>query len=206
MSNEKKVPKVLQYLALGDSYTIGEGVMEAQSFPFLLAKHIQSISTMVNTTVVAQTGWTTSELIAAIDKAPLLPSYDLVSLLIGVNNQYRGIDIAVFKVEFLALVQQSILFAKGDKSKVFLISIPDYGFTPFGVAQQEKISATIDLYNDYCKYLADSMGIKYFYITAISRQGLADPTLLAADGLHPSEKMYQLWVDSMKTDIAPKIS
>jgi acyl-CoA thioesterase-1 len=204
MTNNQQASKVIQYLALGDSYTIGEGVKAAQSFPFLLAKNINA--TLVNPTVLAQTGWTTTELISAITKAQLSPCFDLVSLLIGVNNQYRGLDLEVFKTEFLALVHQAIFLAKGDKNNVFIISIPDYGYTPFGVAQQIQISKDIALYNDYCKSIADALGIKYFYITTISNLGLAEATLLTSDGLHPSEKLYQLWVDMMKTDIAQKIS
>lgn len=189
------------YLALGDSYTCGEAVEQAQSFPYLLAKVFKQENIAFAPSIVAQTGWTTNELEQALEVANLPATFDLVSLLVGVNNQYRGLDIEVFKTEFTRLLQKAIHLAKGNAHKVFVVSIPDYGYTPFGQAHQLKISQEINLYNGICKACAQMYGVKFFDITGISRQGLTAKKLLASDGLHPSGAMYQLWVDRFKSDV-----
>ncbi len=189
------------YLALGDSYTCGEAVDQAQSFPYLLAKVFKQENIALAPSIVAQTGWTTNELEQALEVANLPATFDLVSLLVGVNNQYRGLDIEVFKTEFTRLLGMAIHLAKGNAHKVFVVSIPDYGYTPFGQAHQLKISQEINLYNGICKACAQMHGVKFFNITGLSRQGLGFPNLLAVDGLHPSGEMYQLWVDSFKSDV-----
>jgi lysophospholipase L1-like esterase len=197
----EKIKPTISYLALGDSYTCGEAVEQAQSFPYLLAKVFKQENVALVPTIVAQTGWTTNELEQALDAANLPATFGLVSLLVGVNNQYRGLDIEVFKTEFTRLLGMAIHLAKGNAHKVFVLSIPDYGYTPFGQAQQLKISEEINLYNAICKETAQIYGVKFFNITDISRQGLGFPNLLASDGLHPSGEMYQLWVDSFKSDV-----
>lgn len=180
-----------KFLALGDSYTIGESVAEAERWPNQLAAKLE----IAQPHIIATTGWRTDNLKDAIEAANLKPEYDLVSLLIGVNNQYQGKPMAVFEREFEELLQTSIKLAQGKKKNVFVVSIPDYGYTPFGKAKQEKISAELDQYNASSKRIAARYGVKYFYITEISRNGLNDPELVASDGLHPSGKMYAQWVE-----------
>jgi lysophospholipase L1-like esterase len=180
-----------KFLALGDSYTIGESVAEAERWPNQLAVKLK----LEQPRIIATTGWRTDNLKDAIRAANLKPEYDLVSLLIGVNNQYQGKAIEVFEREFEELLQISIKLAKGKKKNVFVVSIPDYGYTPFGKAKQEKISDELDQYNAISKRIAARYGVKYFYITEISRKGFDDPELVASDGLHPSGKMYAQWVE-----------
>lgn len=184
-------PTEPKFLALGDSYTIGESVAEQERWPNQLAEKLK----IPAPTIIATTGWRTDNLKDAIDAASLKSEYDLVSLLIGVNNQYQGKPIEVYEREFEELLQMAIKLAKGKKKNVFVVSIPDYGFTPFGKPKQEKISTELDQYNAINKRIVAKYGVKYFNITEISRKGLEDAELVADDGLHPSGKMYTQWVD-----------
>lgn len=185
------------YLALGDSYTIGHAVPASERFPEQLMDSLWSDRTDKSLRVIATTGWTTDELQAGIDTATALGNdYDMVSLLIGVNNQYRSYPIDTYRVEFTALLEQAIAFADGDTSRVFVVSIPDYAYTPFGNGNAT-ISAGIDAYNAINKDITESYGVAYFDITPISREGLSDPALVAEDGLHPSGKQYGRWVSLM---------
>lgn len=184
-------PPETKFLALGDSYTIGESVAEAERWPNQLAAKLK----LAAPHIIATTGWRTDNLKDAIEAANLKPEYDLVSLLIGVNNQYQGKSIEIYEREFEELLQTSIKLAKGKKKNVFVVSIPDYGYTPFGKAKQEKISEELDQYNAINKRIAAKYGVKYFNITEISRKGLEDAELIAGDGLHPSGKMYAQWVE-----------
>lgn len=195
--------ETLSYLALGDSYTIGQSVAEEERYPVLLAKGLTETGIEIHDpTIIATTGWTTADLKRGIENARIEGNeYDLVSLLIGVNNQYQGTSAEEYKKEFRDLLLQAIDFAKGDKDRVFVISIPDYGYTPFGASRQEEISPEINLFNLMNKEVTVSLGLKYFDITPISRKGLSDPSLVAGDGLHPSGKMYQLWVDLMLVEV-----
>lgn len=183
--------KEFKYLALGDSYTIGESVAEAERWPNQLAQKFK----IPNPRIIATTGWRTDDLNGAIKSANLKNEYDLVSLLIGVNNQYQGKSAAQYEIEFEDLLKTAIQLAKGKSKNVFVVSIPDYGYTPFGKPKQETITPQIDEFNQINKRIADKYKIIYFNITDISRKGLDDPTLVAADGLHPSGKMYTLWVE-----------
>jgi len=140
----------------------------------------------------------------AIDIAKLKDEYNLVSLLIGVNNQYQGKSADQYAIEFEELLKTSIRLAKGNKENVFVVSIPDYGFTPFGQKNQSKISKEIDQFNEISKKITNQYHIKYFNITDISRQGISDPTLVAGDGLHPSGKMYALWAQRIAKEITLK--
>lgn len=186
----------LKYLALGDSYTIGESVLPAERWPVQLAESLRQKGKDVGEpTIIATTGWRTDNLKNAITIAKLKEEYDLVSLLIGVNNQYQGKPLDQYKIEFEELLQTAIRLAKGNKANVFVVSIPDYGFTPFGKPKQEKITRELDQFNEANKEITTQYGIQYFNITGISRKGLDDPTLVATDGLHPSGKMYRQWVD-----------
>lgn len=190
----KKGP--LRYLALGDSYTIGESVSENERWPVQLAKALTEKGTPVDTPkIIAVTGWRTDNLKNGINIAQLKGSYDMVSLLIGVNNQYQGKPADQYAIEFEDLLKEAIRFAGGKKEKVFVVSIPDYGYTPFGESKQESITQALDEFNAINHRITAENGVAYFNITDISRHGLEDPALVAKDGLHPSGKQYTLWVD-----------
>ncbi|MGB3464274.1 MAG: SGNH/GDSL hydrolase family protein [Cyclobacteriaceae bacterium] len=186
------------YLALGDSYTIGESVAESERWPNQLIE-------MVNTAtgaqfepveIIATTGWTTDELKSAItEAAPKEAGYDFVSLLIGVNNQYRGYPEAQFEKEFEELLKSAISFGK-NKNRVFVVSIPNYGVTPFAADKDtEKIAHEILAYNAICEKLARKYDVPFFDIFAISKSAISDETLIADDQLHPSGKMYTEWAE-----------
>ena len=198
------IPKTdtLHYLALGDSYTIGESVTVEDRYPVQLINSLSlSTTTEKDLTIIARTGWTTDNLQVGISSKPdLRTEYDLVSLLIGVNNQYRGYPIDTYTIEFRELLEQSIGFAGGDTSRVFVVSIPDYAYTPFGNGDPN-ISQGIDDYNAINAAITAEYGINYFNITPISRKGLDEPELVASDGLHPSGEQYQRWVQLMLEDV-----
>jgi lysophospholipase L1-like esterase len=186
----------IKYLALGDSYTIGESVSEAERWPVQLSEALRKKGKEIEgPRIIATTGWRTDNLGNAINIANLKPEYGLVSLLIGVNNQYQGKPIEQFRKEFEELLNVAIRLAQGKKENVFVVSIPDYGYTPFGKPNQGKISKELDDYNNISRNITGKYGVKYFYITDISRKGLDDPSLVASDGLHPSGKQYGEWVD-----------
>ncbi len=199
---EPPVAKQYSYLALGDSYTIGESVDPSERYPVQLADSLAKADLSVESVdIVARTGWTTAELQAGINQRTDLSSgYDLVSLLIGVNNQYRGYAIDEYTVEFQELLEQAIDFAGGNTDRVFVISIPDYAYTPFGQGNGN-ISSDIDAFNAVNQSITEDYNIRYFNITPISRQGLQEPSLVAADGLHPSGQQYSRWVSIMLHDV-----
>jgi lysophospholipase L1-like esterase len=188
----------LTYLALGDSYTIGESVALNESFPYQLVSQLNSAGLkFAQPEIIAKTGWTTGELQTAIKSAqPLKPTYDLVTLLIGVNNQYRGNSTITYRKEFKELLQTALSFAGGNKKHVFVVSIPDWGVTPFGKSSgrdQKIIAQEIDEFNAINKEETLAMGISYTDITPDSRLAATDNMLVANDGLHPSGKMYANW-------------
>lgn len=193
--------KPLTYLALGDSYTIGEAVTQQESFPFQLAEALNAESIAVAMPkIIAKTGWTTDELQAAIIADNDTKVYDLVTLLIGVNNQYRGLSQLVYRNEFKELLATAIKFAGGNTSKVFVVSIPDWGVTPFALSSNRdlaQISEEINGFNAINKVEALALGISYTEITAASRNAKNQQDLLANDGLHPSGIMYSQWVKSL---------
>lgn len=187
---------VINYLALGDSYTIGEGVDESLRWPIQLGSRLDSLAYNVESVrIIAQTGWTTTDLMKAIDAAEI-DNYNLVSLLIGVNNQYQHQSFEKFKIEFDILLDTSISLAK-DKGRVFVVSIPDYGVTPFGSSQSEVIGQELDQYNEYMSVRSDSEGIPFVDITEISRKLGDSDGALAADKLHPSGAQYSAWVSEI---------
>jgi lysophospholipase L1-like esterase len=193
-----------RYLALGDSYTIGESVAADETFPELLASELRDQGVNIKRPqIVATTGWTCDDLTQGIIDAPAGEfEYDMVSLLIGVNDQYQGKPFEAYEANFGKLVETAIGLAGGNKDRVFVVSIPDYAFTPFGQRKDPaKISKEIDAYNEVNKKVADDYKILYFDITPISRQGLIEPGLVASDELHPSGKMYASWVDLMAETI-----
>jgi len=190
------IAQKLQFLALGDSYTIGESVAASERWPAQLVSVLREKDIdIADPQIIATTGWRTDELKNAIEKAELGNHYDLVSLLIGVNNQYQGKPAEQYAVEFQGLLQTAVTLAGGKKENVFVVSIPDYGYTPFGQPRQQEITKALDQFNDLNKEIADRAGVKYVNITDISRNGLSQPDLVAGDGLHPSGKMYTLWVE-----------
>ena len=190
----------LSFLALGDSYTIGEAVPENDRWPVQLVEKLKVAGISVaDPEIIATTGWTTDELQKAIGETGDTKTYDLLSLLIGVNNQYRGYDLEVYKKEFKELLDQAIAFANEKPENVFVISIPDYGVTPFALEHNlnpEKIADELDQYNLEAQKIAQSKGVAFFDITEWSKGAKADPSLVTSDGLHPSGKMYANWVDT----------
>ena len=198
-NNSETTNQNFKLLSLGDSYTIGQSVCETCRFPKQLK---DSLTTKFNPDtnfelkVIARTGWTTSNLINAIKTENLLYNYDLVTLLIGVNNQYQGHPFSLYETEFPQLVNTSILLAKGDKTNVIVISIPDYAYTPYGNGN-ENISKDIDKYNEFAQAYCTINNISFVNITDITRQGLENPNLVASDGLHPSSLAYSFFVDRL---------
>jgi acyl-CoA thioesterase I len=188
--------KEYKYLALGDSYTIGESVCETCRFPEQLKKGLKDNFTndTFSLQIIAQTGWTTTNLISAINTTLPTNNYDLVTLLIGVNNQYQNKAFSVYEEEFPMLVNRAIGFAKADKSNVIVVSIPDYAYTPFGQGAAN-ISTAIDKYNDFAKLYCMQNNIKFIDITDVTRLGLVNTNLVASDGLHPSELAYTKFVE-----------
>jgi lysophospholipase L1-like esterase len=179
----------VRYLALGDSYTIGESVAAEQRFPVQLARELH----LGEPQIIAKTGWTTDELNAAIDAANVQGPFELVTLLIGVNNQYRGRDAEQYRGEFAALLQRAIGFAGGNARRVVVVSIPDWGVTPFAEGRDRaQIARDIDRYNAINREEAVRAGARYVDITPVSRGG--DAALVAEDKLHPSAQQYTEWV------------
>ena len=177
-----------RYLALGDSYTIGESVEPSERFPVHLARALN----LGQPQIIARTGWTTDELDAAIDAADPQGPFDVVTLLIGVNNQYRGRSADEYRTQFAALLRRAIGFAGGAAGNVIVVSIPDWGVTPFAEGRDRaRIAREIDQFNAIKREEAQRAGAKWVDITPISRR--ADPSLVAADGLHPSGKQYAEW-------------
>ena len=187
----------MRFLALGDSYTIGESVAAADRWPVQLAARLRDEGVyMENPIIIATTGWTTDELAAAIERKNPQGPFDLVSLLIGVNNQYRGRDLNEYRQQFVSLLEQAIGFAGGDPQRVIVLSIPDWGVTPFAANRhRETVSGEINAFNAVNAEETARLGARYVDITPISRQAVDDPELIAGDGLHPSGKMYTAWAE-----------
>ncbi len=196
------------YLALGDSYTIGEGVLLAESFPYQTVQSLRNGGSYEFTApeIIAKTGWTTDELLASIEGTTLLNQYDIVSLLIGVNNQYRQRDVTNFKNEFTELLQKVIAFAGNEPEKVFVLSIPDWGVTPFAESRNRlQIAAEIDAYNEVCKTETQALGCNYIDVTTTQRLNGSAESYLASDGLHPSGKEYETWANLLSARIREKL-
>lgn len=195
------ISKSINYIALGDSYTIGQSVCETCRFPEQLTSALKAFypETTFSLNIIATTGWTTTNLISAINQQKPEFSYDLVTLLIGVNNQYQGRDFLLYEKEFPELVTKAITLGKGDKKNVIVVSIPDYAYTPYAKnlsdSQKTKISTEINQYNSFAENYCKANEIVFVNITDITRQGLSNPNLVASDGLHPSESAYMLFVE-----------
>jgi lysophospholipase L1-like esterase len=189
----------VHFLALGDSYTIGEAVGERERWPEQLAARLRERGLAVEPVeIVARTGWTTEELAAAVDAARLGERYDLVTLLVGVNDQYRGQALEAYRARFRRLLAGAIARAGGDPKRVVVVSIPDWGVTPFAAGRDRAaVGAAIDAFNRVNRAEARRAGARRVDVTAISREAAREPTLLAPDGLHPSGAMYRRWVDRL---------
>ena len=186
----------IRYLALGDSYTIGESVAPIDRYPEQLAGRLKATGIPISDPVIiARTGWSTGDLISAMDANPPSPPFRIVTLLIGVNNQYRQLGLSGYEVQFKELLNRAIQYA--GRERVFVFSIPDYAYTPFGqrTSDPSRISREIDEYNALNRKITEGQGVLYFDITPISRRGLEEPALVASDGLHPSGEMYRCWVE-----------
>jgi len=185
-----------RYLALGDSYTIGESVLVEERWPIQLAKLLETDDIQTEVMIIARTGWTTSELWQGIQAERIQPPYDLVSLLIGVNNQYRGDEINEYREQFDFLLRKSIEYAEENANHVLVLSIPDWSVTPFAAGRdRERIAKEINEFNSVNRELSEKAAVQYVDIMPISQEALNNQLLIAPDGLHPSGKMYALWAE-----------
>ncbi len=195
---------IQSWLALGDSYTIGEGVPEGERYAVQTIAQLKDKGIhFSNPQIIATTGWTTADLLRALNKALPEDHYDIVSLLIGVNNQYQGRSQAEYETEFTELLQRSILLAGNRPGHVIVLSIPDYSVTPFGqrTGQAARITAEIDAFNAVNKKISVNFGVNYVDITAESRKAAGDPGLIAEDELHYSGKAYARWASLLSPRI-----
>ena len=196
------------YLALGDSYTIGQSVDASQRFPVQTVQLLrQQNINVADPGIIAVTGWTTGNLLDALNTTPPKNNYDIVTLLIGVNNQYQGRSLNEYKMEFTGLLKRAITYAGNKKEHVFVLSIPDYSVTPYARgADTAKIAREIDSFNAANKAITLNEGIAYVDVTPISREAKDDPSLIAGDGLHPSGIQYKKWSDLLAPLIAKAVN
>ncbi len=189
--------KQSSYLALGDSYTIGEGVTDEARWPMQLARALRAVGIAIaDPRIIAKTGWSTDELSAAMDAVEPLGKWDVVSLLIGVNDQYRGRDVDDYSGGFTTLLQRAIALAHAGPSRVIVLSIPDWSVTPFAHASGrdlQQIADELDAYNAAARESCEANGVAFIDITEASRASGTEPAMLADDGLHPSAAMHAKW-------------
>jgi len=207
MALNSTAQKQRSFLALGDSYTIGESVPIYESFPYQTVQLLRNKGMNVHAAeIIAKTGWTTDELMAGIERTTFEKSYDIVTLLIGVNNQYRGKDPSTYEQDFEKLLNKAIAFAGGNKQHVFVLSIPDWGATPFAASRDRvKIGSEIDLFNSINRKITERSGVSYISITEGSREATSNALLVAKDGLHPSGAEYGRWAKKLADDILQSI-
>ncbi|MBE7170386.1 MAG: SGNH/GDSL hydrolase family protein [Williamsia sp.] len=190
------LPPAVTYLALGDSYTIGQSVGKDDRFPMQTVSMMRSAGyNMADADIIATTGWTTGNLLQALKEKDISASYDFVSLLIGVNNQFRGLPVDRYRAEFTALLRKSIRLAGNRPDRVVVVSIPDYSVTPFAIGpiDRDKIAREINQFNRVNKQLAAAYRVHYLNVTEESRKAALYPALIASDGLHFSAKEYKIW-------------
>ena len=199
--------KSLTYLALGDSYTIGEGVDASDRYPMQLVQEWNKTAKtpFASPLIIAKTGWTVDELEAGIQATPTAAEgYDLVTLLIGVNNQYRGRSVESYSLDFEKMLQRAIAFARGNKAQVVVLSIPDWGVTPFAMSKgvdPTQVAKQIDDYNETKKSICAKNGVKYIDITDEYRIAGALPEGVVADELHPSSLIYKSWMKKLLLEV-----
>ncbi len=195
------------YLALGDSYTIGESVLESERFPVQTVQHLKNLQFgFSQPDIIAATGWTTGDLINALNNQPPQHLYSIVTLLIGVNNQYQHKTLYQYKIEFSELLNRAILYAANKPAHVLVLSIPDYSVTPFAAGRDTtKIANEIDAFNNINKGISLDAGVYYIDITPISREAKTNASLIAADGLHPSGMQYKRWSELLASVISKVI-
>ncbi len=195
----------MRYLALGDSYTIGEALPVEDSWPMQWAQALRANDSRVSDPgIIAATGWTTDELNDALNEADsnntIRPPYDLVSLSIGVNNQYRGRSFENYREEFTTLLQRAIRYAGNKTSQIFVLSIPDWGITEFGQQSGRdlaQIAHELDSYNQINADVSKQFGVHWIDISQVTREAGSHAKFYAADGLHPSRALYALWVKEL---------
>ena len=196
------------FLALGDSYTIGEAVLLSESFPYQTVQILrQKNISIAAPEIIAKTGWTTDELLDEINKTIFLKKYDIVSLLIGVNNQYRERDIKEYELQFEELLQKAINLSGNNSSNVIVVSIPDWSITPFAEDRDKlKIALAIDQFNEVCRQKCIAAGGRFLEITNDQRLNTNDASLIANDGLHPSALEYSKWANKLAAIIESNLS
>ncbi len=202
-ATNKENTHMYTYLALGDSYTIGEQVPARDNFPHQTVARLRGMNMNVtDPVIIATTGWTTDELATSIREHNITDTFSFVSLLIGVNNQYRGRSIENYREEYAQLLLQAIHFAGGNPRHVFVLSIPDWGVTPFADGRDRaQIAHDIDAYNNACMEITTEAGANWLEITESTRNNGTNPDFLAADGLHPSGKEYGIWAQRLARQI-----
>ena len=201
--NKNMSHHIHSYLALGDSYTIGEGLPLHENFPYQLVQLLRAQSLhFYAPEIIAKTGWTTGELAEHLLHHQLNEKYDFVTLLIGVNNQYRGLSMEDYKTDFEFLLKKAIHFTGGIAEHVFVLSIPDYSKTPFAKGMDtSKIEAGIDAFNKLNKEISEQQKVHYINITEGTKKAGKDKKLLAADGLHYSASEYKIWAEELANAI-----
>lgn len=195
------------YLALGDSYTIGEGLEISESWPVQLVDRLKERGyKFASPKIVARTGWTTRDLIRNIEEeVNVQRDFDIVSILIGVNNQYQGRRMAEYEEELREIFRKAINHSKTRERGVFALSIPDYSVTPFGEENAEVIAVEVDEFNATFRRIAEEFDVDFYNITPMSREALTNRDLIAGDSLHPSALMYRYWVDDIVDEVIEKL-
>ncbi len=208
LKSQVVIPKQsLRYLALGDSYTIGQSVTSLERWPKQLVDSLEKYGVEIDSfRVIARTGWRTDNLLAEMKNSNLTNDFNLVSLLIGVNDQFQGLSTQSYSLEFDKAIRAALDLVQWQQSAVFVLSIPDYGYTPYGQSRQASISEAIDNFNAINRSITQAYGIAYYDITPISRMGLDKPEYVATDRLHPSGAMYTEWVKLLLNDFREQLN
>lgn len=193
------------YLALGDSYTIGTSIKSQEAFPYLIKDSLKLHGVDLDVKIVAQNGWRTDDLQRGIKRSTLDEKYDLVSLLIGVNNQYQQVPVEDYTKDFNSLLDSAIKYAGGNMNRVFVLSIPNYGYTPFGAEKKAQTTQDLEVFNNIADSICDQRSISYFDVTTISLEAENREDYRAKDNLHPSAIQYAAWVSSFLNQVAEKL-